>query len=90
MRFLEKGEKVRFNAFNVLSGDYVAEGTIEGEAVAWIEANRNHPDFNPEAYSELAEGDAYGIRKRNTFGNIQRHLVFVGDIVAVLPAEEER
>ena len=89
MRPLKPGEKVKFNAFSGLSGDYETEGYIEGEAKSWPEANKNNPEIDSEEYAELEEGDAYIIQTEDIYHNIQRHLVYVGDMISVFPAEKD-
>ena len=87
MRALESGERVNFMAFSLLGDNYETEGVVEGEATAWIKANQNQPEIDPEEYSGLEEGNAYIIKRRDVYGNTQRHLVYVGDMISVLPAE---
>jgi len=90
MRPFEKGEKVRFMAYSLFTGDHEVEGTVEGEARAWIEANKNRPEIDAEEYAGLEEDEAYIVKTKDVYGNTQRHLVYVGDMIAVLPSEEEK
>ena len=89
MRPLRCGERVRFMAFSGLSGDYETEGYVEQEATAWIKQHKNEPEIDPMEYEGLQEDEAYIIQTEDIYGNVQRHLVYVGNIAEVLPAEKD-
>ena len=59
MKKFSDGTKVRFLAFDLLSGEKESEGTVESEATRWIEANAEHPD----EYAGVKKDEAYIIKK---------------------------
>ncbi|MDH4219669.1 MAG: hypothetical protein OEW23_12935 [Candidatus Aminicenantes bacterium] len=85
MRPLEKGEKVRFMAYSLLGDDYEEIGTVVCDAVEGIK--NKVVDVDPAEYAELEEGDAYILETKDKFGNNYKHLVYISDMIEVLPED---
>jgi hypothetical protein len=83
MRELKTGEKVKFMAFSVLSGEYETVDKVVCETSEGIRKGL----VDAEEYGALEEGAAYIVKNKDAYGNIHHHLVYIGEMIEVLEKE---